>query len=428
MPLLFVHLFKELDNIEQANIKANVNVAIQTLYARQNSDGGFVYWSGNSTSTAWVTTYAGIFLLKAKENGYQVSENVLNAWKKYQRTLARNWNRRAGNGFEADEYEQAHRLYSLAMAGASELGAMNRMKESENLSVRAKWLLAAAYSLDGKNNIAEEILKNTATTNLPKMLIYYYSSVIDESIVLMTMVEMGKLSDALKQAKALSNRLNNERYFTSQSTAYSLMAMASFADKASGNINVNWAVNGKSQKKITSNKAIVEKTLDKSVRNGAVSIDNNSDGVIFATVSNKVTPLVDTFPEISNKLKINYVYSDSKGNSITVGELKQSSDFWVHIEVSNIGTEHLENLALTYILPSGWEVLSAVNDALEYQDIRDDRVYNYFNLRATTKKRVSIRLQATYCGEFTLPAIRCEAMYQPDVQARTKAANVVVVR
>ncbi|GHV34548.1 hypothetical protein FACS1894178_2280 [Bacteroidia bacterium] len=428
MPLLFVHLFKELDDIEQANIKANVNIAIKTLYSRQNSDGGFVYWSGNSSSTAWVTTYAGIFLLKAKENGYQVSDNVLSAWKKYQRTVARNWSRRTGNGFEYDEYEQAYRLYSLAVAGTSELGAMNRLKESENLSVRAKWLLAAAYALDGKSNIAEEILKNAATTNLPKMSIYYYNSVIDESIVLMTMVEMGKLSDALKQAKALSSRLNNERYFTSQSTAYSLMAMASFANKASGNINVNWAVNGKSQKKISSDKALVEKTLDKNVKSGSISIDNNSDGVIFASISNKITPLVDTFPEISNKLKINYVYSDSKGNSISVKEMKQSSDFWVHIEVSNIGSEYLENLALTYILPSGWEVLSTTNDALEYQDIRDDRVYSYFNLRATTKKRISIRLQATYCGEFTLPAIRCEAMYQPDVQARTKAGNVIVVR
>ncbi|MDR2511927.1 MAG: alpha-2-macroglobulin [Bacteroidales bacterium] len=428
MPLLFVHFFKELDNIEQANIKANVNVAIKTLYSRQNSDGGFVYWSGNSTSTAWVTTYAGIFLLKAKENGYPVSDNVLTNWKKYQRTLARNWSRRIGTGFEYDEYEQAYRLYSLAVAGVSELGAMNRLKESENLSVRAKWLLAAAYSLDGKNNIAEEILKNAATINLPKMSIYYYNSVIDESIVLMTMVELGKLSDALKQAKALSKRLNNEQYFTSQSTAYSLMAMASFANKASGNIAVNWAVNGKSQKKINSYKAVVEKTLDKNVRNGSISISNNSDGVIFATVSNKVTPLIDTFPEMSNKLKINYVYSDSKGNSISVKEMKQSSDFWVHIEVSNISTEYLENLALTYILPSGWEVLSTTNDALEYQDIRDDRVYSYFNLRSTTKKRVSIRLQATYCGEFTLPAIRCEAMYQPDVQVRTKAENVVVVR
>lgn len=52
------------------------------------------------------------------------------------------------------DFQQAFRLYTLAMAGAPEHGAMNRMKELPTLSQQAKWRLAAAYALNGKEKAA----------------------------------------------------------------------------------------------------------------------------------------------------------------------------------------------------------------------------------------------------------------------------------
>ena len=61
-----------------------------------------------------------------------------------------------------------------------------------------------------------------------------------------------------------------------------------------------------------------------------------------------------------------------------------------------------------------------------YQDIRDDRVLTYFNLRRGETKVFTIRLQATYAGNFILPAVQCEAMYDATVQARSKAGRTTV--
>ena len=47
-----------------------------------------------------------------------------------------------------------------------------------------------------------------------------------------------------------------------------------------------------------------------------------------------------------------------------------------------------------------------------YLDIRDDRVLTYFNLRRGETKVFTVRLQATYAGNFILPAVQCEAMYE----------------
>ena len=61
-----------------------------------------------------------------------------------------------------------------------------------------------------------------------------------------------------------------------------------------------------------------------------------------------------------------------------------------------------------------------------YRDIRDDRVLTYFNLAAGQTKTFKVRLQAAYRGTYYLPAISCQAMYDPREQARTNGSWVIV--
>ena len=107
------------------------------------------------------------------------------------------------------------------------------------------------------------------------------------------------------------------------------------------------------------------------------------------------------------------------------------------IRVTNLHpTQVFRNVALTYILPSGWEVVNErylegfATDAarFSYQDIRDDRVFTYFDLPLRGSQEVRLRLRASYCGRFILPAVKCEAMYDPQSYARTAAGSVLVNR
>jgi uncharacterized protein YfaS (alpha-2-macroglobulin family) len=92
---------------------------------------------------------------------------------------------------------------------------------------------------------------------------------------------------------------------------------------------------------------------------------------------------------------------------------------------------------LTHIISSGWEIFNermindegkTVSDKYTYRDIRDDRVLTYFDLSRGKSIVFKIRLQASYIGTFTLPAIFCEAMYDATVNARTTAGKVKVGR
>ena len=451
LPLLFVAQFKTIDKTEAEKIKTNVQEAIRQIYGRQLPNGGFVYWPGNAVADEWISSYAGMFLTLAQEKGYAVHANVLNKWKRFQRAAAQNWRMpQEASGWQQwqSELQQAFRLYTLALAGVPEYGAMNRMKEQTGLSIQAKWRLAAAYALTGKMKPAEELVYNVETTVNPysSMNQIYGSSDRDEAMILETLILMNRERDALQQAKVVSKNLSQEDWFSTQSTAFALMAMGRLAEKLSGTLDFVWSWNDKQQPAVKSAKAVFEKEIATTPKSGTVSVKNQGKGALSVDLITRTQLLNDTLPAISDNLRMDIRYANLNGTPLSVNDIIQGTDFMAITSISNIsGTSDYTNLALTHIIPSGWEIYNERMVAPEtenvaadgsgqsvskysYQDIRDDRVLTYFNLRRGETKVFTVRLQATYAGNFILPAVQCEAMYDVNVQARSKAGRTIVSR
>jgi alpha-2-macroglobulin len=95
-------------------------------------------------------------------------------------------------------------------------------------------------------------------------------------------------------------------------------------------------------------------------------------------------------------------------------------------------------MASSQIFPSGWEIHNSRMDLVsysstqvntpDYQDIRDDRVYSYFQVSKSEKKTYRIQLNATYAGKFYLPSTETEAMYDNTIYARVPGKWVEVVK
>lgn len=442
LPLLFISQFKAIDEKEAEKIKTNIQEGIRQIYARQLPNGGFVYWPGNAVADEWITSYTGMFLTLAQEKGYAVNANVLTKWKRFQRAAAQNWRmpqQESGWYQWQSELQQAFRLYTLALAGAPEYGAMNRMKEQPGLSVQAKWRLAAAYALTGKMKPAGELVYNAQTTVTPysSMNQIYGSSDRDEAMILETLILMNREKEALQQAKIVSKNLSREDWFSTQSTAFSLMAMGRLAEKLSGTLDFTWTWNGKQQPAAKSAKAVFEKEIATTPKTGTITVKNHGKGALNADIITRMQLLNDTLPVIADNLRLDVKYTDANGSPISTDDIRQGTDFISVVTVANIsGTSGYTNLALTHIIPSGWEIYNErmitpeaeSSNKYTYRDIRDDRVLTYFNLQQGESKTFTVRLQATYAGNFILPAIQCEAMYDPAVLARTKAGRTTVSR
>ena len=454
LPLIFMSEFKELSTEEAENNKTNIMEGINNLYGRQLANGGFAYWPGESYINDWASSYAGSFLVMAKEKGYSVNASVLNKWIGYQRSVSQNWQTSSSSSrrysYDQSDFMQAYRLYTLALAGAPEMSAMNRLKEVKNLSQQARWRLAAAYALSGKKDAAQELIFNapTAVTPYSSNNPSYGSYDRDEAMILETLVLMEKNEEAFRQAQKVSQNLSGERYFSTQSTAYAMVAMGQFASKMSGNFDFEWYLNGTKQSKVNTKKAVFQTHLPTNPTSGKVKVENGNGGIVYFTLTTKTRPAVDNLPASADNLKLDVTYTNMNGTPISVADLSQGTDFYAVIKVSNIsGINDYTDVALTHYIPTGWEIynermvaasMSDDDDAnknvdksasmFTYQDIRDDCVMTYFDLPVGKYKEIKVRLQATYIGEFVFPAIQCEAMYDASARARTTAGRVMIVK
>jgi uncharacterized protein YfaS (alpha-2-macroglobulin family) len=96
---------------------------------------------------------------------------------------------------------------------------------------------------------------------------------------------------------------------------------------------------------------------------------------------------------------------------------------------------YYREMALTQIFPSGWEIINSrmdegtevfEGDHYDYRDVRDDRVYTYFNLQRGRSKTFTVLLNATYLGKYYLPSFDCQAMYDNTIYSRTGGKWVTI--
>ncbi len=432
-PQLFLSDIMDITFDKKKQISKNVEAAIKRLANFQIGNGGLSYWPGERDADDWGTNYAGHFMLEAKRQGYQLPITFLDNWLRYQKSAARQW-RASGNSYYSG-LNQAYRLYTLALAQQPELAAMNRLRESRNLSNDAKWRLAAAYALAGKKEVAEQIAQTANINFKPNNYDYrtYGSPFRNKAMALETMVIL-RDSKQREIAISLAKELSSQRWYSTQETAYGLLAMAKMVIKNGGKaVELDYLQNGQ-KTEVRSDRAIAQRSLD--IRMGAneVTVSNSKNNTIYVTLIKKgKLPLGEELPDRKN-LTIQSEYLDREGNPIDVKSLRQGTEVFAKVVVTNTSNDYVDNIALTKIFPGGWEIVNTsftelgggATGSARYTDIRDDRVNFYFDLRRKKSKTFTVKLNASYLGTYYLPGTQVEAMYDNNYYARNSGIWVEV--
>ncbi len=439
-PQLYLDQVKALTEDEKALTQRNIRAGIERLKLFVTRDGGFAYWPGNQDSESWGSTYAGHFLIEAEAKGYFVPNDMLKRWKKYQRSKSSEW--RKNQEYQSSELIQAYRLYTLALAGDADLASMNRLREMGNLPVTSAWMLAAAYAKAGQPEAAKTLIANLPLSIKPyqEMGYSYGSDVRDKAIILETLLLLNDRTKGFELVKEISASLSNSgSWMSTQTVAWCLKAVGMFAGtEKKGPLKFTYTYNGKTVTAST-DLTIAQATLPfEGLKAGPLKVESQTQGTLFARIITEGTPARGEEVEASNNLSITVTYADSDGAAIDPSSLEQGTEFLATVSISNPGVRGVyKNLALNQIFPSGWEINNLrldeaedvlKNDTYTYQDIRDDRVYTYFDLNAGQRKSFKVMLTATYAGSFYLPAMSCEAMYDRSVYARTKGQVVQVTK
>ncbi|MBO4606136.1 MAG: alpha-2-macroglobulin [Bacteroidales bacterium] len=416
--LTFLHLLPLMSEQDAAEAREIIEKIINSLYARQCSDGGFAYWSGGS-SYSWVSSMAGQFLTEASKAGFEVNSGVLSSWKSYQSKTSRAF-RLVGNKYFSN-LDQAYRLYTQVVAGVDASAAMNRLREASNLGDRASWMLAAAYSLAGKQKVAGTIIDGIGR-NFPDYEtdeLTFGGSFRDRMIALSALALSGRLSDAL----TLAQESLPERSLSTQESAFAAIAYGHLFEKVPTQ-TIKAKIHGK--------EIVSAASFEKVPVSADTAVENLSDGPLYITTS--LTSRHSVTNAVSNGLAVAVQYLGEDGNAINPASLQQGTRFRAVIKVTNqAGARSFNNLALSFAIPSGWEIVNdriigGEEEGYDYKDIRDLRVDWFFGLPSKRSKTFTVQLRAAYEGTYTLPATVVSAMYDTTVNGNTASGTAVVTR
>jgi alpha-2-macroglobulin len=439
-PQLYMDQVKALNGAEKAVVETNVKAGIERLKLFVTRDGGFAYWPGGDDSESWGSTYAGHFLMEAEAKGYFIPQDMIQKWKRYQRHKAQSW--RMSDEIGSTELIQAYRLYTLALAGEPELGAMNRLREQGSLSATASWMLAAAYWKVGQPEACKQLIINLPLSVKPyqEMAYSFGSDLRDKAIILETLVLMGDRVRGFDLVKEISKELSNPNsWMSTQTLSWCLKSVGQWAGKEpKGELNFSYNFNGKeiaAGTKLPLAQASLPLTGNEKQN---LKFRSASTGSLYVRIITQGTPARGMEADEEEGLSMNVSYTDMDGKALDPSQLEQGQEFVARVSATNPGYRGMyKNLVLNQIFPSGWEINNLRLDDAEskvtgdkpaYQDIRDDRVYTYFDLPANQRKTFNIILTASYAGTFYLPAVGCEAMYDHGIYSRKKGLTVIVVK
>ncbi|MCB1646457.1 MAG: hypothetical protein KDI36_13435, partial [Pseudomonadales bacterium] len=410
----------------------HVRQGIIRLKDYQSDRGNFHYWPGSQYRNDWANTWAGHFLLEARNQGYTVPADMLSRWLTDQRNRAKQSGFRPG--YEATD---AYLLFSLALAEQPDFGAMNRLRQmliaddvrTSNMNL-ARWLLAAAYGLAGQPEAGQPLLAaaDLSTSSYSTAGYTFGSRLRDTAVLALAQLAAGERTQAWQALRQLATGMNEADWVSTQTSGWALLALSSYYGEQDVTAQAfRWRQAQAPWLDTALQSPVFQSRLPADAGTEiSVELDNQSPDPLYLLLSNRGIPAAGDETAASSQLHMSASYSTLEGKPLSPALIPQGEDFIATVVISAADpSRQLDNLALTMIMPGGWELSNArlqggsLPGGLDHQDIRDDRVMSYFSLSPDQPELVlNFTLNATYAGRYYLPGWHTEAMYNHDIYSR----------
>jgi len=429
-PQLYLDKIMALNANDVERTKNNITQALNRLKSYQNSNGSFAYWPGSNDYSDWANNYAGHFMIEAKRLGYFVEPAMLNAWVGFQKSQAERFQARG----KTELRTQAYRLYLLALSGSPMVAEMNRLRD-QNLESMSQLQLAMAYQLAGQGAQASTLAAraNLNVTPYRETGETFGSALRDQALQLEALIILNDQTRANDLARQVGQSLTEPTTLYTQEIAYSLIAIGRYFERFGGTGTGRGTYSWLNQQNVTlqpSDRPLTQVKLNPGA--GNLRFTNQGEIPLFIRVVQEGNPDLGQETFITRGIAVAVTFTDENNRPLQIENLTQGTQIRAVFRVANLTPNRLENIALSWYVPAGWEIINSrlsgqpTNTGTIYEDYRDDRVDSIFHLNAQQNLTLTFNANTTYAGRFYLPVLYAGPMYNPEVQAVIPGRWVVV--
>jgi uncharacterized protein YfaS (alpha-2-macroglobulin family) len=436
------------------------------MHTRQNGEGGFGLWTSTPESVRYVSVYAMQFLIEASDRGQKLPGDMSAAGARYLKQLAAD----ESDGSLAGLRERAYATYLLTRQGNVTTNYLAALQKRLDEKYADKWHddLAAAYMAatlkllkqdkDAERLIAgpQAVLVRSTIENAYRFERYYDPLVRDATTLYLLAKHFPERARALPP-EAIANilRVVQRGWYNTLSSAWTILALDAYgsAAAADGKLSLN-----ELHKDATS---VVFGAQQGSLMRGTfaagasgVRVQNDANLRAWYAVTQSGFDRAPPATELKQGIEIVREYTDEAGKVVTSAKLGDELD--VHVKIRATESDSVGSIAIVDLLPGGFEPVltpppapepvaegeetpttqpawrspigtAASTWALEYADVRDDRVVIYGTATRNVEEFI-YKIRATNAGTFVVPPAYGESLYDRNVQARSLGAKVEVTK
>ncbi len=428
---------------------------VDRILSMQTPSGGFAYWPGGSDPHPWGSAYATDILMEARDQGYDVPKERIQKALDWMEEYVDSRGTGSGDTWLGTP-GLAFMHFVLASADQARKATVRKLvetlpKQPSGVERERAYLLKAALFLAGDRRY-ESSLKSpyvdTATGDRETGETFY-SNRRRRAMVLYVFEELfghDEAGEALAEQVADDLSANkSSSWYTTQELVWGVTALGKWYRAKSGSIeNVELVGNGETvepsfaSEKFGPSWSIVRASeydqLDLKVERG------DSDGTLFLMISSEG---VRENPDVEfggEGLKLTREYRTRDGDEMTPDQHGIGDMAYTRITIKNTTSETVRNVALVDRIPAGWEIENPrlgggqlpdwVDQeqrwSVDHMNIRDDRVAMFGDLEAGQKATVVYATRATLAGDYQIPPVSAEAMYDPSIWARAPGRPLLI--
>ncbi len=416
-----------------------IQQGIQRLHSMYLPDKSFSFWPGGSFSNNWSTIYASHCISEASRAGYYVDKKFLSDIYDHLEDMAQ--------GKNAQNLNDAQRIYAayvLAHANKLPQRVVSYLKNLDPLTLQpySRYQLAAALAASGSLQEALKLIPASIQPNLfePETGGDFNSGTRTDAILLETLLEISPTDPSIEVlAGSLMQRAEVNRWYTTQDNAFALMALGKyFRQKKSFAFKGDVTIEGDRSYQIDSSGfSLTRDNL------GGRAVDlkvSEGDGTCFYYWQASGIPLSPAADEFDRGMIVRRQYLNDTGQPISLDSLPLGTQVVAVITAKAID-KSLDYVVINDLLPAGFEIenprlkttprlswIPAETRAAQYTDIRDDRLLIFTELDPMYEVKFYYSLRATCAGEFKVPPVAAECMYNPLVASSSSSGAVTIVK
>ena len=425
---------------------------IESVLTRYNAyrlpDGRFNSWLEGNYYNLWSDLWAGNFLITSRDKDMlRGRDQLLDGWISYHSKYSSRFSAKNLSSeyiYENEVFQHAYRLYLLAKAGSPNKSAMNVFSmDLKSKNPMVYWFMAGAYKYAGFNTKAIDFVKEAESAmlqNYSQYVSYYYGSDCrNKAFIVEILTQFPELKSKLNSYyDNMVSTFNDPKWKSTQDMGACFAAISAYASVNKMTVSdITYTISKGNKTETFSHRSNISKSYklkSTDIKNKMV-IKNTGNNPVNIIINQRYISKEMNKPSASSNLEMNVSYTGMTKSPEGQYRVKAGQSVDVSIKIKNTQSLPVKDLALNLKVPSGFELINPrvydnMNDAdkekYQYQDFNDDRVYTFFNLDPGASKSFTFRTKAAFTGNFYIPPVICENMYDSKIFARSSSERVEI--